>query len=78
MGPRLVEIEVGDDQVRVVGGEGVDDAVVIGEGKDLVAVRPKHFGDHLHHGQFIVHQNDFRHGLRLRGGTRSPSPKETG
>ena len=33
MGTGLVEIQVGDDQIRVVGAEGVDDAAVVGEGK---------------------------------------------
>ena len=51
--------------------EGFDGGVVIAEGKDLVAFPAEDFGDHLHHGHFIVNQQDFCHaGTLCKAGAR--------
>ena len=34
----------------------------VGEGEDLVPFLAEQLGDHLHHGQVVINQQDFGHG----------------
>lgn len=67
VGTGLVEVEIGDDEIRLMFDEGVGDTVGIGEGEDLVTFAAEDFGDHLHHGQLVIDENDLGHGAHAIG-----------
>ncbi len=68
--PGLVEVEIGDDEIGLVFGEGIGDAVGIGEGEDLMSLAAEDLGDHLHHGQLVIDENDLGHGRHANGAGR--------
>ena len=57
----FVEVKVRDDQFREMGFQRGEGVLGIGERKDLVALLAQHFRDHLHHGQFVIDQQNFGH-----------------
>lgn len=63
----LVEVEIGDDEIGLMFGEGIGDAIGVGEGEDVVTLAAEDFGDHLHHGQLVIDENDLGHAWTLTG-----------
>ena len=65
VGAGLVKIKIGDDQFRTLELQAFHGGVIAGERKDLVPLRAKHLGDHLHHRYLIINEQDFRHARTL-------------
>jgi hypothetical protein len=54
VGGGLVEVQVGDDELGLMGGEAVDRPVQVGERKNLMPISAEQVGDHLDHGQLVI------------------------
>jgi hypothetical protein len=52
-----------DDHVRRNPAQGRTRGRAVGEGKNFVPFAPKNFGDHLHHGHFLISYEDSSHNL---------------
>ena len=74
----FVQIKVSDDQFGALRFEGFHRGVVVAEGKNLVAFPAEDFGDHLHHGHFVIKQQDFCHASRYCKPRRQQACPETG
>jgi hypothetical protein len=57
----FVQIQVTDDQFGTLRFQALHGGVEIAEGEDLVIFPAQHFGERLHHGHFIIKQEDFCH-----------------
>ena len=61
MRARFVEVQISNDKVRGMFGDRCQRRITVGEGQDLVPLLAQQFGDHLDHGQIVIHQEHFRH-----------------
>ena len=62
----FVEVKIADDQFRLDGLDALDGGIVIVEGEHIVPLGAQKLGHHLHHGDFVINNQHFGHGPKLR------------